>query len=233
MEAIKIKVIQNTDAWQLARLGNFTASAIAALMGKGRAKDDAFSATGKTYIYKTAYGRLVNTQLFENEDELHYFLGRIGGGNRATDHGHNYEAHAAMRYEILTGNQPQAGGMYACSDLPHLTASPDGLVGEDGLIEIKCPYGLENFVRYAVGIHDGETLKAVNADYYWQVQCQLAVTGRKWCDFIVYDPALISDANLHITRIERNEEDITAMLEKVKLAEQEVTKIVNTLTPQF
>lgn len=233
MKAKRIDVAQNTSAWHKARLGNFTASAISTLMGKGRAKDDLFSAAGKTYLYKVAYGRLVSEDVFLDEDTTWQFLDRIGGGSRATQHGHDYELTARMMYRKRTGNEVKDGAMYAHLDMPYLTASPDGLVGDDGLVEIKCPYGMDNFIRYAVSIKDGESLKATNADYYWQIQCQLTVTGRKWCDFVVYDPALISSACIHIARIERNEDDIKQMIEKVALAEQEVNKLVEILTPNF
>lgn len=233
MTAIKIDVAQNTSAWQIKRLGHFTASAISALMGKGRAKDDVFSASGKTYLYKVAYGRMIDTSIFADEDATWQFLERIGGGSRATQHGHDHEINARMAYYGRTGAAIEDGCMYTSKEMPMLTASPDGLVGEDGLVEIKCPYGMENFVRYATCIKDAESLKATNADYYWQVQCQLAVTGRKWCDFVVYDPAVISQSCIHIARIERNDDDIKAMLDKVLLAEAAVNEIISNLTPKF
>jgi predicted phage-related endonuclease len=76
-------------------------------------------------------------------------------------------------------------------------ASPDGLVGEDGLIEIKCPN---------TATHIDYLLKgSVPGNYELQMQWQMACTGRKWCDFVSFDPRLPVDLEMWIKRVDRDE----------------------------
>lgn len=225
---MKLNLQQNTAEWQRARLGNISASAIAKLIGKGRSKTDLFNATGRTYIYETAAGRMVDKDKIANEGDFYNFANRIGHDTYATRYGHDTEDEARQAYQQATGNKVDDGAMYQHDEIDHLTASPDGLVGDDGLIEVKCPYGLENFVKYAANVKDGDSLKATEPKYYWQIQCQLACTGRTWCDFVVYDPIMTKP--LHIARIERNDADIAEMLDKVKMANAEINDIINQLT---
>jgi predicted phage-related endonuclease len=83
-------------------------------------------------------------------------------------------------------------------------ASPDGLVGDDGLIEIKCPNTathIENLLS-----------NSAPANYVIQMQWQMACTGRKWCDFVSFDPRMPENLQMMVVRIERDDEQI-AMLE--------------------
>lgn len=221
-----INIAQNTPAWHMARLGNITASQVSKLMSKGRGKDEVFAQTGKSYIMSIVAGRMI-----DDNGDVDSLIYRISSDTYATRWGHDNEDEARTYYEQVTGNKVDDGQMFAHIDYKHLTASPDGLVGDDGLLEIKCPYTIEKSITYMLNVHDGDTLKATAPDYYWQVQCQLAVTGRKWCDFVVYDKNLTNKAA--ITRIGRNEDDINMMLERVALAEEMVTRLVEQLTPKF
>lgn len=226
-----INIEQNTNAWHIARLGKITASQIAKLIGKGRGKEEVFTQTGKSYLMQIVAGRMVSPDVINDTEALDAFVYRISTDNYATRWGHDNEDEARQWYAMMTGNKVDDGKMFAHVDYPTLTASPDGLVGDDGLIEIKCPYTIEKSVTYMLNINDAESLKAVAPDYYWQVMCQLAVTGRKWCDFVVYDKNLSNVAT--ITRIDRNEDDIKQMLERVTLAEEMVARMVARLTPSF
>lgn len=71
-------------------------------------------------------------------------------------------------------------------------------------------------------ISDGETLKEVMPDYYWQVQAEMDCTGAIGCDFVVYCPFL--QKQLHIVRIERNDEDILKIHERIALADNYITE---------
>lgn len=229
MKGIKIELQQNTPEWFAARYGNFTASAIYNLIGKGKAKDKVFSQSGETYIEETAAGRLLRPGTFTDGDAFQSLNYRASCDNYATRWGHDNEDAARQLYALVTGAKVHDGAMYRHAEIATLTASPDGLVDDDGLVEIKCPYSVGKFVHYAANISDAATLKAVEPKYYWQVQCQLAVTGRAWCDFVVYDPAMSNP--LHVARIERVEEDITLLLERVTLAEEVANRITNKLQP--
>lgn len=230
MKGIRIELQQNSPEWFAARFGNFTASAIYNLMTKGKSKADVFGQSAKSYIEETATGRLLRPGTFTDGDAFQSLNYRASCDNYATRWGHDNEDAARQLYALVTGAKVSDGAMYRHAKIETLTASPDGLVGDDGLVEIKCPYTVGKWVHYAANISDGESLKAVEPKYYWQVQCQLAVTGRAWCDFVVYDPAMANP--IHVTRIERNEEDIAQLLERVTLAEEIVKQIINKLQPQ-
>jgi putative phage-type endonuclease len=101
-------------------------------------------------------------------------------GNVATDWGTNNEAGAVIEYEMETGNTVKPCGFYKFEDW--LGASPDGLVGEDGLVEVKCPYSMRK------GEGRFKTAKE-QMHYYAQMQIQLFITRRTYCDFYQWSPA--------------------------------------------
>ena len=226
--AMRIEVEQNTLDWHRWRLGNMTASSIAKIIGKGRAKDAVFTETGLKYLRGVAYGRMVSDEVWLDDERSWMFVRRNGVETAATRWGHDNELMARFAYQKARDVKVTDGAMYRHGVLKHLTASPDGLVGDDGLVEIKCPYGNDAFMLYASTIFDAASLNAGQAYYYWQVQCQLEVTGRDWCDFVVYDPDIVG--GLHIARIERVQDDIDTMLERVAIAEQYVCDLINAIT---
>ena len=92
--------------------------------------------------------------------------------------------------------------------VPHLTiamsgASPDGLIGDDGLVEIKCP-NTATHIDTLLG-------QTAPAKYVTQMQWQMACTGRKWCDFVSYDPRLPEEMSLFVRRVERDETRIAEL----------------------
>lgn len=110
-------------------------------------------------------------------------------GNVATEYGTANEDGARFDYELETGNAVQEAYFVAWDDW--LGASPDGYIGDDGLLEIKCPYGKRN----------GGEFKSLDEQphYAAQIQVQLLCTGRKWCHFWQWSP--------HGTKLERVEYD--------------------------
>lgn len=99
--------------------------------------------------------------------------------------GIDHEDEARNRYEIETGEIVDLVGFIPHPDIPWFGASPDGLVGEDGLIEIKCPATTTHLRRIKEGV--------VPEEYKAQMQVQLLCTGRKWVDFVSYDPRVQGD----------------------------------------
>ena len=97
--------------------------------------------------------------------------------------------------------------------------SPDGLLGDDGVLEIKCP---DNPEKHLEAIRSGAHAK----EYHLQVQHQLWVTGRKWADVVSYDPRFPEALQIAVTRVERDEETITKLAEAVATAEIEVAAVV-------
>lgn len=111
------------------------------------------------------------------------------------------EESARARYEEATGNLVQKCGFAIHGDIPCFGASPDGLVGTDGLVEIKCPT-TSTYVEWVSG-------GVVPAQHVPQMLAQLAVTGRKWVDFFAYDPRIkVREAQVFLRRFEPTEKDI-------------------------
>jgi putative phage-type endonuclease len=137
--------------------------------------------------------------------------------NAAMQHGIDYEPVARTAYELESGNTVQDTGFWVDEELG-AGASPDGFVGEDGLLEIKCPNTATHL----------ETLekKEVPYQYRAQVQGQMWITGRKWCDFVSYDPRLPENAQMIIIHVERDDDYIKNLAEEVETFMIEVVEQV-------
>jgi predicted phage-related endonuclease len=100
-------------------------------------------------------------------------------------------------------------------------ASPDGFVGEDGLVEIKCPESKTQM----------ETLlnQKVPNKYQPQMQWQMACTGRKWCDFVSFDPRMPENLQIFVQRVERNDVYIKMLEEEVRVFLEEINQKVEIL----
>lgn len=184
---------QRTKEWFEVRWGRATASRFADIMAVGRAGQPL--ASRKNYLSQLVIERLTEPP---TEDD--------GYKSPAMEWGIQYEPTAVLEYEMQTGNSV---GNAFFEKHPKLMAgaSPDGYIGEDGLIEIKCPNSATHL----------ETLqtKAIPKQYIAQVQGQLWITGRKWCDFISYDPRFPANAQLFITRVKRDEKYIKQLTKEV------------------
>jgi putative phage-type endonuclease len=100
--------------------------------------------------------------------------------NEHIERGNELEAEARIVYELETSNKVQQVGFITSND--YVGCSPDGLVGDDGLVEIKC----KSDVKHLQQLIEGE--KGVESAYRNQMQMQMLVTGRKWCDYVCYNP---------------------------------------------
>jgi putative phage-type endonuclease len=192
--------------WFINRQGNFTGSEIWKLMSEPRSKKDSLSKTAETYILEKVWEKL--------SGEV-----KQGINNFATEWGNEHEPTAKKFYTSVTGNEVKDSLMLYSNEIEGLTGSPDGLVGEDGLIEIKCPFNGANHLKHCFITND-ETFLSEQPEYYYQMQCYMLLSGRKWCDFVSFDPRIISDLGLFIYRVNANEEVIEKMTEKVKLARE-------------
>ncbi len=112
--------------------------------------------------------------------------------SEAVSHGRIYESVARAEFEKVSGKKVLPAGFFVCLNYPFLGASPDGLVEDDGLLEVKCPYAARDekvdpeFIRYLHRNSDGDIALKKNSDYYYQIQGQLAITKRDLCYFVVY-----------------------------------------------
>jgi putative phage-type endonuclease len=186
---------QRTDEWYTARLGKVTASAVYQVMAKGG------GVTRNNYMIKLLCERLTG----QREESYQ---------NAAMQRGTELEAVARSAYEVDKGVMTKQVGFSLHPDIAGFGASPDGLVGEDGLVEIKCL----NTSAHVDFLRDGK----VDGKYKLQMQAQMACTGRKWCDYVLYDDRLPEGLQYKCVRVEI---DPAAQLEMLA----EVTKFLQEL----
>lgn len=115
--------------------------------------------------------------------------------------GTDQEPHARMAYEAATGAMVDQVGFLRHPTVEWCGGSPDGLIGKDGGIEIKCPTTQTHIM----------TLLGAECDYLHQIQGLLWITGRQWFDFISFDPRMPSGLQLFVRRIERDDELIAKL----------------------
>ena len=189
---------QRTPEWFAKRLGKVTASRIADLMAKTKTGPGASRAN---YLAQLVTERLTGTPT-------------EGFQSPAMTWGIEQEAAARAAYSARTGVLVDEVDFV---DHPTMQAgaSPDGLVGEDGLIEIKCP-NTSTMLEY---LED----RTIPTKYRLQIQWQLAVTGRDWCDFVAFDPRLPEHLQLLVIREPRNTDLVAEITHEVNrfLAEVE------------
>lgn len=196
MKPIFHDIIQNSDAWFELRKGRFTASIF---------KDLFLSKTTKgceKSIYRPVYERLTG----ENPESF---------SSEYMERGHELEPIAKDYYEMETFDTVDNGGFFTLGEW--IGASPDGLIGSDGLLEIKSP-AYNTMINYMIK-------KELPYIYKWQVYGQLYVTGRSWCDFMAFHPKL----KPVIIRIERDETIIKELEmklnESIEIAESILLKL--------
>ena len=123
----------------------------------------------------------------------------------AMEHGNETEPQARAFYEMETGNDVVECGFIQHATLANSGASPDGIIGDLGLIEIKCPQPAKHIKNLMGGTID----KAYMLQMQWQMEC----TGREWCDFVSFNPSFPAHLQLHVQKVKRDQEmieDITA-----------------------
>jgi hypothetical protein len=119
-------------------------------------------------------------------------------GNTATDWGNEHEAEAIEAYKAETFTLEVHGQQDVIRGGEWLSCTPDGLIGSIGMLETKCPFNPHKHFAYAIDP------TALEDEYFDQVQFQLWLSGRKWCDLTSYDPRFIEGHRLVIARIEPN-----------------------------
>ncbi len=211
MERTHHKIDQNSPEWLRYRLGLFTSSNIYLLLTDPKSK----AAKEAGELSQTALG-LVQTKACD----LLYGTPDFSGSSFSTEWGHEHETTARLAYEQVTGNETQSGGFWTFGD--DSGSSPDALVGDDGLLEIKCPYNRKNHFDN-LQLKSGLDLLKSSKQYYYQVHHQLYVTGRQWCDFVSFDPRLLEHEEhynkaIHITRIYKDDTICAEFEKRIKVA---------------
>lgn len=197
---------QLSEEWFSARLGRVTASRVADVIAKTKS---GYSASRANYMAELIVERLTGNRVDS-------FV------SSAMMWGTNTEPLAREAYESRTGVLVEEVGFVPHPTIPMAGASPDGLVGGDGLIEIKCPNTATHI--------DTLLNKEAPAKYVTQMQWQMACSGRDYCDFVSYDPRLPANMQMFKKRIIRDNETIAELEKEVSKFLDEVDDKVERLT---
>jgi len=201
-------VEQNTDEWFELRKGHITSSKFNVIMVNAFDKDKKFVATrafnppAVKYAQKLALERVTGRRREDNYT------------SKAMDDGHIYEPIARELYEIEKLYEVTNGGY---NELGWIGDSPDGNVGANGCIEIKCVISDTQWERLKKG--------GIDNTYKWQIQGHLWLGDKDWCDFVSYCHAseFVDDKRLYIHRVERDYE----MIHQLIMRANEFNKLIN------
>lgn len=197
---------QRDEEWFAKRAGAFTASRSGDLMAKTRTGP---AAARRNLITLLAVERLTG-QCVETYQ------------NAAMARGIEMEPEARDAYSFETGSAVDQVDFIQHPTIPRCGCSPDGLVGSDGMVELKCPTSMT--VHYEALTGDA------HADQYrWQLQHQLMVAGREWVDIASYHPSFPPGLQLAVKRIFRNAEDIEELTAAILQADGEVEDTLKSL----
>jgi putative phage-type endonuclease len=183
-----VEVLQHSAEWLTLRRASVTASRVYDVVHK--LKNGKYSKERQNYLYEKL------TEVLTGRAAEHYV-------SPAMDFGSEHEGMAREVYQMETGLEVEKVGYFKHPVIPRSGASPDAVVGDDGLVELKVP-NTETHFEYLFG-------KEVPEQYVAQMMWQMACTGRAWCDFCSFDPRLPSDCWLFIKRIPRDEARIAEM----------------------
>jgi hypothetical protein len=196
--------------WWHERQGSFTGSQIYRLMTEPRSKAakeaGELSEGATTYILEKVWEAL-SGQVVQ------------GVNNMATEYGNENEPLAKKHYTTITGNEVSEAFLAHKEYIKGFTGSPDGLVGNDGMIEVKCPWNGANHLKHCF-ITTDEYFKSEHPDYYWQIQSYLLLTDRKWCDFVSFDGRIDSKLGMFIYRLSADMKAQDLLIEKVTKARE-------------
>lgn len=193
---------QGTAEWHAERLGKATASRIADIVAQTKT---GYSAARANYAAQLVAERQTGApaETFSNA---------------AMVWGTENEPRAREAYEFRTGAFVDPAPFVPHPTLAMSGASPDGYIGDDGLLEIKCPQTATHIATLRSGKPD--------AKYLTQMQWQMACTRRAWCDFVSYDPRLSPAKQLFIVRISRDDARIAELEREVAAFLAEVDAIM-------
>jgi putative phage-type endonuclease len=191
-------VDQRSPEWFAARLGKVTASRVSDVIAKTKT---GYSTSRDNYMAQLICERMTGTQ-------AESFT------NAAMAWGTETEPLARAAYEAKKDVLVDEVGLITHPYISMAGASPDGVVGDDGVLEIKCPNTATHFETLLKG--------EMPSKYIPQVQWQMACTSRKWCDFVSFDPRVDDGLKLFVIRINRDSEYI-------KMLEDEVMKFLREL----
>jgi putative phage-type endonuclease len=193
---------QGTPEWFAARLGKVTASRISDVMAKTKTGP---AASRKNYAAELLLERVAGQR-------------KDGYTSAAMQHGIDTEPLARLAYSIQRGVEVEEVGFIDHPEIKRTGASPDGLVGIGGTLEIKCPNTATHFEWAIAGV--------VPPEYVLQIQWQMACAGREWADFVSYDPRAPEGKQLYIRTVARDDKLIEEIANEVIKFDGEVEALI-------
>lgn len=175
---------QGSPEWHAQRLGRVTASRIADMTAKTKT---GWGASRANYMAELLVERLTGVPT-------------EGYTNAAMQWGKDTEPLARAAYEFMRDVEVSSVGFVGHPNIAMSGASPDGLIGTDGLVEFKCPNTATHVDTLLGGVIPGK--------YVAQIQWQMACTERAWCDWVSFDPRLPASMQMFVCRIERDDKKI-------------------------
>ncbi|MDE3771554.1 YqaJ viral recombinase family protein [Sinorhizobium meliloti] len=191
-------IVQGTAEWHSLRLGKVTASRVADVIAKTKT---GYSASRANYAAQLVTERLTG-------------LPTEGFTNAAMQWGTDMEPEARAAYEFYRAEEVEQIAFVPHPTIGDAGASPDGQVGPDGLVEIKCP-NTATHIETLIG-------RAVPSKHVTQMQWQMACTGRKWCDFVSFDPRMPESMRFFCQRVHRDDAMIAELEREVIIFLNEV-----------
>lgn len=199
--------LQDNFIWKLERIGKVTGSRVADIVAKTKS---GYSASRANYL-----GQLVAERLTGVSNESSF-------SSAAMDWGVHQEAKARAAYAFYRDVDVELSGFVPHPEIEMAGASPDGLIGSDGLVELKCP-NTATHIDTLIG-------QTIPTKYQVQMLWQMACSGRSWCDFVSFDPRLPDTIAVVVLRLERDEARIKELEEEVKVFLFEVETTVRRLS---
>lgn len=203
------EIVQGSPEWHAIRLGKVTASRIADVCARTKT---GWGASRKNYLAELVAERLTGVKV-------------EGFTNAAMQWGTEIEPEARVAYEFYRDASVSQVGFVPHPTIGDTGASPDGLVEQDGLVELKCP----NTATHIETLLGG----SIPEKYVLQMQWQMACTGRLWCDFASYDPRLPESMRLFVDRVRRDDALIEAVEKDVVSFLAELRDTVHRLRSKY
>lgn len=204
-----LNIEQGSDAWKQARAGSLGASSIADMMARTK--------SGWSASRANLAARLVCERLTGTPQESYT--------NAAMQWGHDTEPQARQMYEFMRDVAVEQVGLVLHPSIAKSHASPDGVLEDKGLLEIKCPNSATHI----------ETLlsEQIDGKYIKQMQWQMAVCEREFCDFVSFDPRLPAEMQIFIKRVHRDDTMIAEMEKEASAFLDEIDETIAQLKSKY
>lgn len=200
---------QRSDEWAKYKLGKVSASNINRVLAKPKKRNQEESTTRGNYISQLAI------EILTGKSAERQFT------NYNLERGTQLEPRARAAYELQSSEMVLTAGFIDHPRIPRFGCSPDGMVGDKGLCQIKCPILRIHYEYFKLA-----KIEKVPTEYFAQMQCELACTGREWNDFCSYNEEYPPEHRIVVTRLFRDDPFIKDMEAAVIAFNQEVDEMV-------